>query len=123
MTGTPRDNTAPTTEPTAVGEDYLKAIWSATEWGRPPATVSSLATRFGTTRPTVSATLKRLADHGLLRHEPYRDIELTESGARLAIAMVRRHRLIETFLVDHLSYGWDQVHDEAERLEHAGTCR
>jgi DtxR family Mn-dependent transcriptional regulator len=104
---------------TPVVEDYLKVIWSATEWGGPPATVSSLADRFGSTRPTVSATLRRLADRGLLDHERYGRTSLTERGTRLAVAMVRRHRLIETYLVEHLGYGWDDVHEEAERLEHA----
>lgn len=104
---------------TPVVEDYLKVIWSATEWGGPPATVSSLADRFGSTRPTVSATLRRLADRGLLDHERYGRTSLTERGTRVALAMVRRHRLIETYLVEHLGYGWDDVHEEAERLEHA----
>lgn len=104
---------------TPVVEDYLKAIWSATEWDGPPATVSSLAERFGSTRPTVSATLRRLADRGLVHHERYGHATLTEDGARLAIFMVRRHRLLETYLVEHLDYAWDDIHDEAERLEHA----
>ena len=118
MTGRPEE---PAQDPaiTPVVEDYLKAIWSAPEWGGPPATVSSLASRFGTTRATVSATLTRLADRGFVRHEPYRAIELSDTGRRLAVAMVRRHRLIETFLVQTLGYAWDEVHDEAERLEHA----
>ena len=104
---------------TPVAEDYLKAIWSAPEWGGPPATVSSLATRFGTTRATVSATLARLSERGLVRHERYKAIDLSVSGRRLAVDMVRRHRLIETYLVQTLGYAWDEVHDEAERLEHA----
>ncbi len=109
-------------DPAAVSpvvEDYLKAIWSATEWGGSPATVSGLAARFGTTRATVSATLARLVERGLVRHERYRAVDLTEEGRRVAVAMVRRHRLIETFLVHSLGYGWDEVHDEAETLEHA----
>lgn len=104
---------------TRVVEDYLKAIWSATEWGSPPATVSSLAKRFGSTRPTVSATLRRLAERGLVDHERYGGTSLTEDGTHLAVSMVRRHRLLETYLVERLGYAWDDVHDEAENLEHA----
>ncbi len=104
-----------------VAEDYLKTIWSATEWGAPPATVSSLADRFHTTRATVSVNLKRLSAQGLLTHEPYAPIELTGRGARLAVSMVRTHRILETFLVELLGYAWDEVHDLAEGLEHAAT--
>ncbi len=103
---------------TAVAEDYVKAIWSATEWDAPAATVTALAQRFGTAPATVSITLKRLAGQGLVVHEPYRPIALTEAGRREAVRMVRRHRLLETFLVVQLGYRWDEVHDEAERLEH-----
>ncbi len=118
MTGRP-DESAQEPVITPVAEDYLKAIWSATEWGGPPATVSGLASRFGTTRATASATLGRLSDRGLVRHERYKAIDLSESGRRLAVAMVRRHRLIESYLVQTLGYAWDEVHDEAETLEHA----
>ncbi len=106
---------------TVVAEDYLKAIWSATEWGEPPATVSSLSERFGSTRATASATVRRLARRGLLSHERYGSITLTPAGEEVAVAMVRRHRLIETYLARQLGYGWDEVHDEAERLEHAAS--
>lgn len=109
------------TAPGAVAEDYLKAIWSATEWGNPPATVSSLTRRFATTKATVSTNLKRLAARGLVEHDPYRPILLTEPGDLLARRMVRRHRVLETFLVAQLGYGWDEIHDLAEELEHAAT--
>ncbi len=118
-------NTSPSAQSahglTVVAEDYLKAIWSATEWGEPPATVSSLSERFGSTRATASATVRRLARRGLLGHERYGSITLTPEGERIAVAMVRRHRLIETYLAQQLGYGWDEVHDEAERLEHAAS--
>lgn len=104
-----------------VAEDYLKAVWSATEWGGGPATVSSLAQRFATTKATASANLKRLTAQGLITHEPYQPIELTRDGRRVALMMVRRHRILETFLVRLLGYEWDEVHDLAERLEHATT--
>lgn len=104
---------------TPVAQDFVKVIWSAIEWGDPPITTSALAQRFSTSSAAVSATLRRLADAGLVHYEPYRPVVLTAEGARLAIAMVRRHRLIETFLAEIVGYGWDEVHDEAERLEHA----
>ena len=63
--------------------------------------------------------VKRLSEHGLLEHVPYRGVQLTDEGRRAALRMVRRHRLIEAYLVEFLGYSWDTVHDEAERLEHA----
>lgn len=106
-------------ELTPVAQDYLKVIWSATEWGDPPITTTGLARRFDTTSANVSVTLRRLEGQGLLSYQPYRPAELTELGRRLAVSMVRRHRLLETFLASELGYAWDEVHDEAERLEHA----
>lgn len=102
-----------------VAQDFLKAIWSATEWGEPAITTTALAARFGTTPASVSDTLRRLDRQGLIVHQPYRPVQLTDDGHRLALAMVRRHRLLETFLVTTLGYTWDEVHDDAERLEHA----
>ena len=104
-----------------VAEDYLKAIWSSTEGGGEPATTSSLAKRFSTSKATVSINVKRLVAQGLLEHVPYGEITLTESGRKLAISMVRAHRVLETFLVDSLGYGWDEIHEIAERMEHAAT--
>lgn len=106
---------------TAVAQDYVKVIWSATEWGEPPITTKGLATRFDTTQANVSDTMRRLAAQGLVNYEPYKPVTLTELGTRLAVAMVRRHRLIETFLAGVLGYGWDEVHEDAERLEHAAS--
>ena len=68
---------------------------------------------------TVSGALGRLVDAGLVTHRPYGKVELTETGRRYAVTMVRRHRLLETFLVQVLGYGWDEVHEEADSLEHA----
>jgi DtxR family Mn-dependent transcriptional regulator len=110
-------------QPSSVAQDYLKAIWNAQEWSHEPVTATSLAQRFGVALSTVSATIARLARDGLVLHERYGDIELTPDGKRLALAMVRRHRLIETFLVEVLGYSWDEVHDEAEVLEHAVSDR
>lgn len=106
---------------TPVAQDYLKIMWSGTEWGAPPITNKALATRLGTTPANVTETLKRLATQGLVHSQPYRPARLTDEGARLAVAMVRRHRLIEAFLVNALGYTWDEVHQEAETLEHGAS--
>lgn len=104
---------------TPVAQDYIKVIWSATEWDEPPITSKGLASRFATSPANVSDTMRRLAGQGLVAYEPYKPVILTGKGERLAVAMVRRHRLIETFLAQVLDYAWDEVHEEAERLEHA----
>jgi len=104
-----------------VSQDYLKTIWTTSEWTDESATVKLLAERMGVRPATASDAVKRLAAQGFVVHEPYGSIELTESGRTHAVAMVRRHRLIETFLVEMLGYGWDEVHDEAEILEHAAS--
>lgn len=104
---------------TPVAQDYLKVIWSAQEWSDRPVTTKSLAARLGVGTSTVSETVRRLADAGLVSHEPYGAVGLTEEGRAHALQMVRRHRLLETFLVAQLGYAWDEVHDEAEVLEHA----
>lgn len=102
-----------------MAQDYLKVIWSATEWADAPITTTGLARRMGTTAPNVTDTLKRLAAQGLVEYTPYRPVALTSLGERYAVAMVRRHRLLEAFLVQCLGYRWEEVHEEAERLEHA----
>lgn len=106
-----------------VAQDYLKVVWSATEWGGPPITTKGLAARFSTTQANVSETMRRLHARGLVDYQPYRPVTLTPLGERLAVQMVRRHRLVETFLARVLGYAWDEVHDEAERLEHAVSDR
>ena len=108
-------------EITPVAQDYLKAIWSATEWGDAPLSTNSLAARMGTTAPNVTETVKRLAAQGLVEYQPYKPVTLTGKGREHAIAMVRRHRLLESFLAASLGYSWDEVHAEAERLEHAAS--
>jgi len=100
-------------------QNYLKAIWSLQEWSSRPVTAGLVATRVGVKTSTVSGALAKLAEQGLVLHDPYGSIELTASGRSMALSMVRRHRLIETFLVEVLGYRWDQVDDEAEHLEHA----
>lgn len=100
-------------------QDYLKAVWVLGEWSNEPVTTSKIAARVGVRPATASETIKKLAKQALVEHAPYGAITLTEEGRCLALAMVRRHRLIETFLVEKLGYGWDEVHAEAEVLEHA----
>lgn len=108
-----------TSDLTSVAQDYLKVIWTAREWSTAPVTTKMLAERLGVGPSTVSETVRRLADQGLVEHAPYAAITLTEEGSRHAVQVVRRHRLMETFLVNELGYAWDEVHDEAEVLEHA----
>lgn len=100
-------------------QNYLKIIWSITEHADAPATISVIAARAGLRLSSVSDAVKRLVAAGLVKHQPYGAIELTQEGQAAALQVIRRHRLIETFLVQSLGYTWDQVHDEAEVLEHA----
>ncbi|MGF3054963.1 metal-dependent transcriptional regulator [Microbacterium sp. YY-01] len=106
-------------ELSASAQNYVKAIWSLTEWSADPVTPTLIAERTGLKLSSVSDAVRRLSAQGLVTYAPYGAIELTEMGRTYALAMVRRHRLIESFLVRALGYTWDQVHDEAENLEHA----
>lgn len=108
-----------TSLPSSSIEDYVKVIYSFTEWQDKPITSTQLAQRLGVANSSVSEMVRKLKDQGLVDHQPYSAITLTSDGVRLALSMVRRHRLIETFLVRELGYRWDEVHDEAELLEHA----
>lgn len=99
-------------------EDYLKAIYRLSPEGR-PASTSEIAQLLALSPPSVTGMVKRLSEQGLLEHVPYRGVQLTDEGRRAALRMVRRHRLIEAYLVEFLGYSWDTVHEEAERLEHA----
>jgi len=100
-------------------EDYVKAIYHVAEDGGGVVATTALAARLRVTAPSVSAMVKRLAAMGLVTHAPYRGVVLTEPGRRLALSVVRRHRLLELFLAQSLGLSWDQVHDQAEVLEHA----
>lgn len=100
-------------------QNYLKVIWSLQEWSDAPASPGRIAEKTGLHLSTVSGAMPKLAEQGLVEHVPYSGVKLTDAGRTIAVAMVRRHRLIETFLVRTLGYGWEQVHDEAEHLEHA----
>jgi len=98
-------------------QDYLKALYSLGPGGEVVAT-SSLATRLGVSAPSVTKMLGRLAEERLVRHAPRAGARLTEKGRRIALDMVRRHRILETFLVRVLGLDWSEVHEDAEVLEH-----
>ncbi|WP_430592601.1 metal-dependent transcriptional regulator [Humidisolicoccus flavus] len=104
-------------------EDYVKAIYQHTEWQSEPVTPSQLAQSLGLAASTVTEMVKKLAASGLVDHRPYSAIRLTDEGLALALRQLRRHRLIETWLVERHGYAWDEVHDEAEVLEHTMSDR
>ena len=99
-------------------QDYAKAIYALELQGGVGVSTSALAERLGVTSPSVSAMLHRLEERGLVACEPYRGTRLTEQGRRVALEVVRHHRLLETYLAQELGVPWDRVHDEAEVLEH-----
>lgn len=107
----------PLTEPV---EDYLKAIYSIERTGEPAAT-NDIAQLLSIAPASVSGMVQRLADQGLVEYERYRGARLTPAGRTAALKTLRRHRVIEAYLVKALGYGWDGVHAEAERLEHAAS--
>jgi DtxR family Mn-dependent transcriptional regulator len=98
-------------------EDYLKALYLLRGDERPVPT-RELAQRLGISSPSVSEMVTRLTAQGLVEHDRYRGQQLTREGRRVALELVRHHRLLEMFLVQVLGYSWDEVHEEAERLEH-----
>lgn len=100
-------------------QNLLKTVWALQEWSDAPVTPTVVAERLGVRLPTVSGAVSKLTEQGLMDHQRYGEISLTARGRDYAVSMVRRHRLIETFLVQVLGYRWDEVHDEAEQLEHA----
>lgn len=113
----------PRSDLTTSAENYLKVIWSLSEWSDEPVTVSRIAEHTGLRLSSVSDGIRRLVAKELLHHAPYGSIELTDTGRAHALDVVRRHRLLEAFLVSTLGYTWDEVHDEAEDLEHAVSDR
>jgi DtxR family transcriptional regulator, Mn-dependent transcriptional regulator len=104
-------------------DDYLKTVYAHTEWQDAPITPSVLAAKLGIAPSSVTEMVKKLAAAGLVSHVPYGAVRLTDAGTQRALAMVRRHRLIETWLVQEFGYGWHEVHDEAEVLEHTISDR
>lgn len=112
----------PTAPPTAT-EDYVKVIYGHTEWQTEAITTTVLAARLGLAASSVTEMVKKLITQGLVEHKRYGTVSLTPEGLSLALRMVRKHRIIETWLVERFGYRWDEVHDEAEILEHALSDR
>lgn len=104
-------------------DDYLKTIYNHTEWQTERITPSQLASELGLAPSSVTEMVRKLAAAGLVTHRPYGPISLTTAGEHRAAAIIRRHRLIETWLVREFGYTWADVHEEAEILEHAISDR
>jgi DtxR family Mn-dependent transcriptional regulator len=101
----------------AIG-NYAKAIYALQRKLEGPVNTNALAERIGVTPASASAMVKRLTERGLAAHLPYKGVELTDAGERVALELLRHHRLLELYLFEHLDVPWDRVHDEAEALEH-----
>lgn len=99
-------------------EDYLKVIYGLEEAGV-RVTTQAIADRLNVAAPSVTGMIKRLDDMKLVKHERYRSIKLTQAGHKIALETVRHHRLLELYLAEALGYSWDEVHDEADRMEHS----
>jgi len=102
---------------TSAVEDYAKAIYSL-ERRSGAVSTNALANRMGVTPASASGMVKRLGELGLVEHRPYRGVSLTDEGRRVALEVIRHHRLLELYLADSLGVPWDRVHAEAEVLEH-----
>ena len=98
-------------------EDYLKTIFSLQEIGE-RVTTQAIADQLNVAAPSVTGMVKRLHDLNLVDHAPYRGVTLSDAGRKVALEVVRHHRLLELYLADALGYSWDEVHDEADKLEH-----
>jgi DtxR family Mn-dependent transcriptional regulator len=99
-------------------EDYAKAIYALARRSGGVASTNALAERLQVTAPSVSAMVKKLSERGLVEHVPYKGVKLTPDGERVALEVLRHHRLLELYLAEHLGVPWDRVHEEAESLEH-----
>jgi DtxR family Mn-dependent transcriptional regulator len=108
----------PVTLRSSAVEDYAKAIYALGRGDSTRVTTNALAHRLGVTPASASGMVKRLDELGLVTHEPYRGVALTEAGRRVALEVIRHHRLLELYLVESLGVPWDRVHQEAEVLEH-----
>ncbi len=106
-----------------VAQDYLKVIWTAQEWSHEKVSTKMLAERIGVSASTASESIRKLADQGLVDHEKYGAVTLTEPAVTPPWQWCAGTGLMETFLVRELGYSWDEVHDEAEILEHAVSDR
>jgi DtxR family transcriptional regulator, Mn-dependent transcriptional regulator len=100
-------------------QDYAKAIWSIAQRSDAPVSTSAIAERLDVSPASASAMVKRLESLGLASREPYHGVQLTRAGERVALEVLRHHRLLELYLAEALGMPWDQVHAEAEKLEHA----
>jgi DtxR family Mn-dependent transcriptional regulator len=100
-------------------QDYSKAIWSLGQRNDQPVSTSAIAERLEVSPASASAMVKRLESMGLVEREPYHGVQLTRAGERLALEVLRHHRLLELYLAEALGMSWDRVHEEAEVLEHA----
>lgn len=109
--------------PSTSVEDYVKVIYDLQERGSGRVTISAIAERLAVSNSSVSGMLRKLGDLGLVEHVRYGDVHLTGTGDKLALEVLRRHRLIESYLVEALGYSWDEVHEEAEILEHVVSDR
>lgn len=105
----------------SVVEDYLKTIYKVESWDGKAATTNELAARLGVAASSASGMVRKLAEDGWVEHTRYRGVRLTASGRRLALGVLRRHRLLELYLTEALGMPWDRVHEHAELLEHAVT--
>ncbi|MFQ3295606.1 MAG: DtxR family Mn-dependent transcriptional regulator [Halobacteriales archaeon] len=101
-----------------VMEDYLKTIYELEGETGPPVSTSQVADYLDVTPPTATSMLEKLADRGFVEREKYKGVELTEEGETVALEVLRHHRLLESYLTEHLDYDWSEVHDEADVLEH-----
>lgn len=99
-------------------EDYLKAIYSLHQESDERVKTSVLAEYMDVQPSTVTSMAKKLADREFVHYEPYKGVELTETGTSVALEIIRHHRLLERYLTEHLEYDWSEVHDEADTLEH-----
>lgn len=99
-------------------ENYLKAIYKLSRYSKGAISNSSVAAELGLQSATVTDMIKKLHSKGLVKHVPYQGVTLTDKGELLALQIIRKHRLWETFLVKELGFAWDEVHDIAEQLEH-----
>ena len=104
-------------------ENYLKAIYKLLEKGERKVTTNSIAERVDTAPASVTDMLRKLADKKLIHYEKYQGVSLSASGKKIAVSVIRKHRLWELFLVDRLAFRWDEVHDIAEQLEHIQSDR
>ena len=110
----------PRTDHSRAVEDYLKAIFKLQAESLQVST-TALAGELGRSAASVTNMVKGLAEQGLLVHEPYHGVRLTPLGESAALRIIRRHRVIETYLIERLGYTWDGVHEEADRMEHAAS--